>query len=283
MRIRVIIPVVVAICIVVLCIVSGAVFNDDLFPQDLQSKDKAGSIKEEVLTQDTNSSMHVEDNTNINIKECLVVDEELQAYPYDTFMNKISTKKPSSCAKVIDTRSYVFNDLDSFDKSFPEKNLYKINDECVCAEYRLERNGSFLNAFVVFEKYTEPVDDDKKFETWMFYREVYFAYPSLESTDFADFKGDKNYNEIPFVLDLSHTLFFNDLSDELSDETTLHSEETIMLKDGFMIIDYYVDTSEKEIVTIAGTTFVPYGATNEGYPYNSLIKNSFLPNVVCGQ
>ena len=265
MKIRkiIIIPLVVLAIIIMLSIATVAAISYD--PLNLfKQKSENGELNNEGELVNM-----IQESNNYN-----VIYDDLLAYSYDSFMLQISQKKPSSCPIVLSGSSGKMNDLISFNDRFPIKKLSIVNEDCVCAEYKLDRNGELLHAFVVFEKRVKKADNADNYELWQYYGELYFAYPNLTSDNFTEYAGmSLSIDESPIFIDLNHTVFFNS-SDNL---TSLHSEETVMLKDGFMVVDYIVDTNDDSLIKITDTMFIAYDENDSKYPYNSLLKYSYVP------
>ena len=205
--------------------------------------------------------------------------EELSVYSYDDFMFYLPTKKPSSCEKIIRESSVSVDNIRLFNDLFPIEKLSIINDESVCAEYRLDKNGTEIHAFVVFEKSIKTSAEGVERETWRQFGETYFAYSSLTSNSLVQYIGTRQkISDIPFFIDLSHTIYFGPSNDESTDGSMFHSEETILLKDGYAIVDYLVDSPADHEITISDIKFIPYGTGENRYPNNSLLSNTYVWN-----
>jgi len=200
--------------------------------------------------------------------------DDLPAYSYDSFLAQILLKKPSSCPTILPETSHAMSNLTSFNDRFPIKKLIVVNNDCICAEYKLDRNCEQLHTFAVFNRSVKKADNTENYELWQYNGELYFAYPDLTSDDFSEYSGKRvRIDESLISIDLSHAVFFN----SSDDPTLLHSEETVLLKDGFMVVDYIVDTIDDSEIQITDITFVAYDSTDSKYPNNSLMKYSFVP------
>lgn len=203
--------------------------------------------------------------------------DELSEYSYDQFMFQIH-KKPSSCPKIITNCSSVLLDLDSFNNNFPIERISVINDTCVCVEYKLKKDNLLYHALVVFERTVKETSDGSAYEIWQNFGEVYFAYPSLTADFISELDTDEKISlksKLPFMIDLEHTVYFN----QTSNSSDLHSEETVFLEDGILIVEYNVDDLQNEIITVTEKTFIPYGEVNDKYPNNSLIRFAYKPDL----
>ncbi|MBR6409932.1 MAG: hypothetical protein IKS35_00910 [Clostridia bacterium] len=200
---------------------------------------------------------------------------DLPEYSYVRLMSNLSWKKPSSAPKIMPSSSSKMNSMDSFNALFPIKKGYYVNSDCICVEYKIKKQDSVLHAFVVFDVSTHN-DSSYTYESYPFWGELYFAYPQLESDMVLSYNHSKcTLDSLPFLIDPSTTLFFGNAENQTPN--TRHSEETILLKDGYMIIDYYVTGADSNELDITGMVFIPYGENNTNYPDNSLVKFAFIP------
>lgn len=198
--------------------------------------------------------------------------EKLTKYSYNDFMFNLQHRKWSSdTSKILIAASHGMNDIISFNSLFPIEKLTVINDDCIFAEYKLEKENVPIHTFVVFERDVLN-EDGKDFEIWQNYGEIYFAYPELISEQLSDFEGKRvAINGLPFVIDMRSTPY----TFEAGNNSSLHFEETILIKDGVVVIDYTADSLQSNEITINTLTFIPYGKSDEHYLGNSFVKNSF--------
>ena len=199
--------------------------------------------------------------------------DDLPTYPYDDFMFQVPYRKPSSCEKTIPMSSFGMSDLFSFNDLFPIKRISIINDDCVCVEYKLNKDGHDIHAFLVFERDEGITESKERFESWAYYGELYFAYPELKAENLTVLKGEQKLESLPFRMELSKSVYIIDATEQQS----LHAEETIMTRDGFVIIDYNADAPDGKNVQISNISVIKFGESSKKYPNNSLIINSFTP------
>ena len=62
------------------------------------------------------------------------------------------------------------------------------------------------------------------------------------------------------------------------DSESLCKEEILMLKDGYMIITYYLHNHQSGEVKVKNLTFIKYGEKRPDYPYMALISNGYIPD-----
>ena len=257
---RIILFVVISICAVVLCAFSIAAFSGHHY-ENVNAIAVGGA-------DDLVKAINETDKYNVPF-------ESLTAYTYGDFMIRLTHgKKPSSSPKRTGDFSYGMQSVNTFDELFPINKLTVINNDCIFAEYKLDNNGMILRTYVIFDRYVGQSESAGEFELWNNYGEIYFAYPELNSERISVYKGDTvRIEELPFLIDLKYTArFINANGADL-----WHSEETLMLKDGYAIIDYAVDSPDSDMITVTDVTFIPYGEKNDKYPYNSLIINAYVP------
>ncbi|MBQ0102272.1 MAG: hypothetical protein KBT31_05715, partial [Firmicutes bacterium] len=198
--------------------------------------------------------------------------DSLTEYSFDEFNWKV-WQKPSSFINFVARTSYHLWNLDSFNRCFPIEKLSVINDDCIVAEYKLRKEENIFHAFVVFERIIIKDEKGINYENWGYSCETYFAYPSITIEDVSEINvSDKicTKDEMPFFVSPNHNLDIESLPDEYR-----HFEDTAMLKDGILIIEY--DLLEDGVIEITSKTFIPYGEKNDSYPYNALIRNAFDP------
>lgn len=236
------------------------------------------------------SGINNDDNKNISGKTAVPYDsimDKLTAYPYASFMGVI-IKNPlfyDYSQHMLMASSSKLLYLSNFNQRFPIEKVNTINDDVKCVEYKLDKDGDLKHAYVFFEKD-------------IYYGEMYFAYPDLSSEFFSDLSSGSTISikgENPFTIEPAHCAFLAnspfspdfDSSDftgfsengESTEFEEVWQEETLLLKDGIMVIDFYYDSKYDSEITIKDLTFIKYGEKSE-FPYNTslLISNGFVPD-----
>ncbi|MBQ7603987.1 MAG: hypothetical protein IJU75_03445 [Clostridia bacterium] len=196
--------------------------------------------------------------------------DDLTPYSYDDFLVRI-VRRPAAGRDIISTASFYLADIFAFNDAYLIEKLIPVNDNCIAAEYKLEKNGEYLDTFVVFDKQVI-TDGDKKYENWRYSGELYFANRELTFSDFEKYKGETvRTDKIPFVVDFRSVGFVSDTSDSAD----VYSEENYLLKDGFVIVRYSVNSYEEKEITVKDVIFIPYGEQDDRFQSDSLIKYLF--------
>ncbi|MBR5768173.1 MAG: hypothetical protein IKX86_05840, partial [Clostridia bacterium] len=126
--------------------------------------------------------------------------DDLTPYSYDFFLVQI-VRKPAAGRNIFSSDSFYLKDIFTFNDAYPIEKLTPVNDDCIVAEYKLDKNGEYLDTFVVFDKQVI-TDGDKKYENWRYSGELYFADRELTFSDFEKYKGETvRTDKIPFVVD----------------------------------------------------------------------------------
>jgi hypothetical protein len=198
--------------------------------------------------------------------------EKLAKYSYNDFMINLQHKKWSSInSKNLINSSFGMNDIISFNSLFPIEKLTVINNDCIYAEYKLEKDDRPFHAFVVFER-SVLNEKGNSFERWHYYGEIYFAYSDISSDQLSSLEGKRiTINSLPFMIDMRFTPYA--LGTDAN--SSLHFEETILIKDGVAVISYIADSFDSDEIAITDLAFIPYGKSDERYLGNSFVKNSF--------
>ena len=261
MKKRIILFVMISICAVALSVFSIAAFSGQYY-ENVNTITVGGA-------GDLVKAINETDKYNLPF-------ERLNAYTYGDFMIQLTHgKKPSSSPKRTFDFSYGMQSINTFDVLYPINKLTVINNDCIFAEYKLDNNGTILRAYVVFDRYVGQSESVGEFEQWNNYGEMYFAYPELNLERISVYKGDTvRIDELPFLIDLKYTARFI----KANGADSWRSEETLILRDGYAIINYSVDSSSSDMITITDITFIPYGEKCDKYPYNSLVANSYVPD-----
>ena len=76
---------------------------------------------------------------------------DLTPYSYDLFLVQI-VRKPAAGRNILSSDSFHLKDIFTFNDAYPIEKLTPVNDDCIVAEYKLDKNGEYIDTFVVFDK-----------------------------------------------------------------------------------------------------------------------------------